>query len=61
MTKVLGALMMVLCLSLLGSGVANALVSSPTALSQQDGGKGQKKHKKGKKAAKKPGKKQNRK
>jgi hypothetical protein len=48
MTKLIGALMMVLSLSLFGGVAVNALDSSPAQVSAQDGDKGEKKHKKGK-------------
>ena len=50
MSKILGALMMVLCLSLFGAPVANAMVSPTDATLTVDGdGKGKKKKKHGKK------------
>lgn len=64
MSKLLSALVVVLCLFLFGAPVASAVSASPTESVQQDGG-GKKKHgkkhkksgKKAKKSAKKHGKK----
>jgi hypothetical protein len=56
MSKYLGALMVVLCLSLFGAGAASAFSSpSEAAFVSEGDGKGKKKNKK--KSAKKPGKK----
>ena len=76
MTKLLGAVMLILSMAVFGAPVASALETSPVA-STQDGDKGKKKHgkkkhkkgkkgkkkqaKKGKKAGKKAPKKQNKK
>ena len=52
MTKMLGALMVVLCLSLFGASAANAFTPAPEASVAVDGD-GKKKHKKHKKHHKK--------
>jgi hypothetical protein len=57
MTKLIGALLMVLSLSLFGGVAASALDSSPAKVATQDGDKDKKKHKKGKGKKKHHGKK----